>query len=287
MGEITTAFVKQFGGNLELLVQQKGSLLRDKVRLETGIVGEDAYFDQLGPTSAVKKTTRNSDTPLVKSDHYRRKVTMYDYEWADLIDKEDKVKTLIEPDNAYAMNAAYALGRSMDDAIIASALATAKTGKDGTTSTSFDTSNMQVAHGSAGLTLAKILSAKQKLDLQDNDPSEERFFLVGAKQVTDMLNETKIGSADYNSVKALAMGDVKSFCGFNFVTTNRLALASTTRSCLAYVKAGLLLAIGRDIKAEIDRMPGKSYATQVYSSMGIGATRMNEKKVVEVQCTES
>jgi hypothetical protein len=286
MGDISTAFVKQFGGNLELLVQQKGSVLRGTVRLEPGIVGEQASFDQLGATAAVKKTTRNSDTPLVKSDHYKRWVTMYDYEWADLIDKEDKVKTLINPDNTYAINAAFALGRSMDDEIIAAALATAKTGKDGTTNTSFD-SNFVVAVATSGLTLAKILAAKLKLDKANNDPSEERFWAVDPQQIGNMLNLTQVGSADYNTFKALAQGEVKSFCGFNFVPSNRLAKSSTTRKTLAYTRNALLLAIGRDIKTEIDRLPTKSYATQVYASMGIGATRMNETGIVEVDCLES
>ena len=106
MGDITTAFVKQFGTNLEALVQQKGSRLRNAVRIETGITGEEAYFDQLASTAAQKKTTRNSDTPLVKSDHKRRRVAMYDYEWADLIDKEDQLKMLIDPKSMYTQNAA-------------------------------------------------------------------------------------------------------------------------------------------------------------------------------------
>ncbi len=285
--DITTAMIKQFGGNLELLVQQKGSVIGDKVRLETGVVGEDAYFDQLAPTAAVRKTVRNSDTPLVKSDHRRRRVSMYDYEWADLIDKEDKAKTLVNPDNEYVTNAAFALGRSKDDAIIASALATAATGKDGSTAASFDTTNFQIVHGSVGLTVAKILSAKKKLDKALNDPSEERFFLCDAAQIADLLAINQVTSTDYANIKALVEGRVDTFSGFKFQMINRLQLSSTTRSCLAYTKSSLLLAIGMDIKTEIDRIPGKSYSTQVYASMGIGSTRMREDGLVEVQCTES
>ena len=76
MGNITTAMVKQFGANVDLLSQQKGSKLRNAVRVETGIVGEEAYIDQLAKTTAQKKTTRNADTPLIKSDHRRRRLTM-------------------------------------------------------------------------------------------------------------------------------------------------------------------------------------------------------------------
>jgi len=286
MGDISTAFVKQFGSNVEMLVQQKGSTLRNAVRVESGVVGEEAYFDQLAATAAIKKTTRNSDTPLIKSDHRRRRVTLYDYEWADLLDKEDKLKMLIDPENAYAQNAAWALGRSIDDEIIAAASGTAYTGKAGGTAQTLGASQ-QVAAAATGLTLAKLLSAKEILDGADVDPMEPRYCAVTAEQVTDLLNTTEVKNADYNTVKALAMGQVNSFLGFNFILCNRLAVdGSNDRLVLCWAQSGLLLATAADINAQMDRRADKSYAMQVYLSMGIGATRMEEAKVVEIACVE-
>ena len=76
--QITTAFVNQFSANVQLLSQQMGSLLRNTVDIET-VNGEKAFFDQVGSTAAVEKTTRNSDTPLIETPHSRRMVTMSDY----------------------------------------------------------------------------------------------------------------------------------------------------------------------------------------------------------------
>jgi hypothetical protein len=45
-----------------MLSQQKGSLLRSAVDVET-VVGKNAFFDQVGVASAVKRTTRHADTP--------------------------------------------------------------------------------------------------------------------------------------------------------------------------------------------------------------------------------
>ena len=42
--EITKAFVEQYSSNIQMLSQQKGSLLRDKVRLES-VTGKNAFFD--------------------------------------------------------------------------------------------------------------------------------------------------------------------------------------------------------------------------------------------------
>jgi len=290
MGDISTAFVKQFGSNLDFLVQQKGSLLRNAVRMET-VVGEEAYFDQLASTAAQKKTTRNSDTPLIKSDHRRRRVTMYDYEWADLIDKEDKLKMLIDPQSDYAINAAWALGRSIDDAIIEAYSGTAYAGKAGGTSTAFTAANI-VSCGATGMSLQKLLDGKEILDGYDVDPNEERYVVVTAKQLSDLLNISEIKDADYNTVRALVRGEVDTFLGFKFIVCNRLAsinggtVAANGRSCLMFVKSGLLLALAKDINTQITQRADKSYATQVYACMGIGATRMEEEKCVQILCTE-
>jgi len=280
---ITTAFVQQYSANIQMLSQQMGSLLRDKVRVES-VVGKNAFFDQVGSVTAVEKTSRHSDTPQIDTPHARRRVSLADYEFADLIDQQDKVRLLIDPTSSYAQAAAMAMGRAMDDVIITAALGTAFTGETGATSTA---NANQIVHGSAGLTIAKLRTAKQTLDLGDVDPSIPRHIIVSPKQITDLLGTTEVTSSDFNTVKALANGEVNSFLGFNFIVSNRLALSSTTRSCIAFAQDGIALGIGKDVNARIDERADKSYATQVYYCMSIGATRMEEAKVVEVQCTES
>ena len=281
--QITTAFVQQYSANVQLLSQQMGSLLRDKVRVES-VVGKNAFFDQVGSVTAVQKTSRHSDTPQIDTPHARRRVSLSDYEFADLIDNQDKVRMLIDPTSTYAQAAAYAIGRAMDDVIISAALGTAFTGETGSTSTS---NANTIAHGSAGLTIAKLRTAKQTLDLNSVDPSIPRYIIVGPKQSTDLLGTTEVTSSDFNTVKALANGEINSFLGFNFIVSNRLSLSGTTRSCIAYAQDGIALAVGKDVTARIDERSDKSYATQVYYCATFGATRMEEDKVVEVQATES
>ncbi len=291
MGDISTAFVKQFGSNLDFLVQQKGSMLRNATRMET-VTGEEAYFDQLASTAAQKKTTRNSDTPLIKSDQRRRRVTMYDYEWADLVDKEDKLKMLIDPQSDYAQNAAWALGRSIDDAIIECFSNTAYTGKAGGTATAFTAANI-VSGGATGLTLQKLLDAKEILDNADCDPNEERFIAITGTQLSELLNTSEIKDADFNTVRALAAGAIDTFMGFKFILCNRItfpygltSVAASFRSVPVWVKSGVLLAMSKDINTQITVRADKSYATQVYAAMSIGATRMEEAKCVQILCTE-
>ena len=282
--QITTAFVEQYSANIQMLSQQMGSLLRDAVRNES-IVGKDAYFDQIGKVTAQLKVSRHSDTPQIDTPHSRRRVSISDYEFADLIDQQDKVRLLIDPTSSYAKAAAYAMGRAMDDVIIAAALGSANTGVSGGTAVALPAGNI-TAVGTGGantMNIAKLALAKAKLDLGDVDPSITRHIIVSPTEIQDLLNTTTITSSDFNTVKALVQGEIDSFMGFKFHVSNRLVdNAAGNTQCIAFAEDGILLGVGKDVTARIDERSDKSYATQVYYCQTIGATRMEEAKVVSV-----
>ena len=283
--QITTAFSQQFSTNVQLLSQQMGSILRGGVS-EESVTGEKAFFDQVGAAAAVKRTSRHQDTPMVETPHSRRMVTMDSYEWADLIDDADKVRMLIDPTSTYARAAAAAMGRAMDDAIIEAATGTAKTGKAGATSTSMLAAH-QIANGSADLTLAKLIEAKKILDLASVDPSIPRHIAVGPDQIESLLNSTTVTSSDFNTIKALVQGEINTFLGFQFHVSTRLAKSGNIRTCFAWAEDGIKMAVGKDVMSRIDERSDKSYSTQVYYCATFGATRMEEEKVVQIDCDEA
>jgi hypothetical protein len=284
--QITTAFVEQYAANLLHLSQQKGSRLRGAVRLEQ-VTGRNAYIDRIGQVAARKRTSRHGDTPQLDTPHSRRRVSLSDYDWADLIDDLDKVRLLIDPASAYSQAGAWAMGRAMDDEIIAAFTGTAYAGVDGTSSVALP-AGQKVSASASGLTVAKLLSAKEILDGNDVDESIARYVAVTSKQVSDLLNTTEVKSSDYNTVKALAQGELDSFLGFKFIRTERLGLdGSGNRRIVAWAQDGVSLALGKAPTARIDERTDKNYATQVYYSMAIGATRLEEEKVVEIACVES
>ena len=283
--QITTAFVNQFSSNVSMLSQQMGSLLRPAVDVES-VVGEKAFFDQVGEAAAVARTSRHSDTPLVTTPHSRRQVSLTTFEWADLVDDADKVRMLIDPTSSYARAAAAGIGRAMDDTIIDALGGDSKTGKDGSTTTSFP-SSQKIAVGGAGLTIAKLVSAKKLLDANSVDPSIKRFIVVSPEQIEDLLNSTTVTSSDFNTVKALVQGDINTFVGFEFIVSNRLKVdGSSDRLCYAFAQDGMKLAIGKDVMARIEERADKSFSTQIYYCATFGSTRMEENKVVEIACSE-
>lgn len=288
--EITTAFVKQYSGNVQLLSQQQGSRFRHAVRQEPQ-VGKHAFYDQIGATSARKRTERHGDTPLISTPHSRRRVSMIDFDWADLIDNMDKVRMLIDPTSPYALNAAWAMGRSADDEIIEAFTKTAYTGEEGSVPIAFPAA--QIIDNSSALGIEELLAAKEMLDAAEVDENVKRYFTCSANVLTDLLLLEKITSADYATVKALVHGEINEYLGFEFIRSEKLPLDRITtgggsgdRSCYAWAEDGLLLAVGEDPVGRISERDDKNYSTQVFYSQCLGTTRMEEKKVVEILAQE-
>lgn len=298
--EVTQAFVEQYRDNVSMLVQQKGSRLRGSV-MEESVQGQTAFFEQIGPTVAVKATTRHADTPLVSTPHARRQVSLSTYRWADLIDQADKVRMLVSLESPYSQNASNAMGRSTDDVLIAAATGDALTdGGAGTAPTTTPLPATQMVAqdfveggGStpSGLTIGKLRETARIFGVNDVDEDEDRFMAVSQQQLNDLLTTTEVTSSDFNVVKALVEGKVDTFMGFKFLRTQRLVTANPSggiidRTCFAYVRSGIKLGMGRNPAGRIDELPGKNYSTQVFYAMDLGATRMEEEKVVEVTCRE-
>jgi hypothetical protein len=274
--QITTAFVQQYKSNVLLLSQQKGSRYRDRVRSEM-VTGKTAFFERIGEVSMVQATSRHDDTPQIDTPHSRRKVDLATYRWADLIDNADKVRLLIDPQSQYALVAAFAAGRQMDDVILDAAIGTAYSGETGATTVALP-SAQKVAAASAGLTIAKLIDAKEILDEGDVDPDQPRTIAVRPDGITDLLGTTQIQSADYNTVKALVAGQIDTFMGFKFVMSNLVP----SGKAIVFTKNAVALAVGSEPNVRISERSDKNYATQVFVEMDIGATRVEDEGVVEI-----
>jgi hypothetical protein len=294
--EITTAFVQQYKSNVLTLYQQAGSRLRGSVR-EESLTGKNYFFERLGATAAVLRTTRHSDTPLVDSPHSRRMVTLKDYEWADLVDQADKIRLLISPESEYARNAAMALGRAYDDEIIVAFDGTAKSGETGGTDVLFANDWPVTRSGTQGdfdftaaaMTTPNILTIKKALDNNDV-PADGRYLAVSPSAMEQLLKASTAplaSSADYNTIRALVMGDLDTWVGFKWITTTRLPVpAANQRFCFAWHRDSMGVGMGKDITVQITPRADKSYSTQVYCCGTYSATRVQGEGVVRFKISE-
>jgi hypothetical protein len=286
MADISTLYGKQFEDNIRLGAQQLIAKFRDRVIAKTGVKGKSTSFGIVDEESARKKTGRHTDTIYDDPSHTR--VTCYLDYWykALMLDPDDELKVVADPKSSYVQTSLAALRRQIDASIITAINGTKYTGEKGTTQNSLP-SGRKIAASSAGLTIAKLISALELFNDEDVDENEPKFIAIGPKQLSDLLNLDKVTSADYNTLKALVPGKVVQFMGFNFVLSTQLAKSGDDRLCLAWAKTGVGLAIGQDIVGRVDEVQVKHYAWSTYASMYIGATRIEDEKVVEIACLES
>jgi hypothetical protein len=285
--EITVAFVQQYSDNIIMLSQQQGSRLEGAVRVEPGVVGENQYFERIGATTAQERTTRHGDSPMVNTPHSRRRVSLKPYDWGDMVDEPDQVRMLIRPESKYVQNATWALGRAKDDVIIKAFYSDAYAGKDGSTPAAFLSGNKVAQDGTpSSLTVAKLRKAKVVLDKGEVDPADPRFIVAHSMAIDNLLSDTTVTSSDFNVIKALVQGDIDTFVGFKFIRVERLPLVTTGtyRAAYAWAKSGIGLAIGTEIKTEVTKRADKNFSVYVWASMDLGATRVEDEKVVEIPC---
>ena len=307
--DITNAFVQQYSENVLVLSQQKGSKLRNSVTVETGVKGQFAFKDQVGATTYNTVISRNGDSPLNQTPFSRRRAQMVGRDWGDLVDKLDEVQMLIDPTSATALVAGFSMGRAIDDIIISAAFGTAYTnsGLDGTTPTqvTFPSSNIIAVNdrtlqdegnagtGNSNLTVSKLLVARKILEQGNVDIDMEKPQIAAdAASISGLLTATPVTSIWYNDVKPLVSGAVDNYLGINFHRTQLVIKSGLGQSLLSgtyallpfYVPSGIYLAIGEDVKARIVERSDKRFSYYVYFQMLMGATRLEEAKVVQITC---
>ena len=288
--------VQQFSTNVHYLAEQKMSKLRDTVQDEPDMTGEAKACERLGTTQDAPDqiTTRHGDTPVGNTEHSRRWIFPGDYEVpADLIDNADKLKLLIDPQSGYTIRHAGVMARGIDDAVVAALGGSAAEGKYGPNAQASLIalpSAQKIAHGSTGLTIAKLIAAQEQFDEDSVDDFWTRYFVATPKQRSNLLEDDKLTSNDYNTVKALVRGEIDSFMGFQFkwVPSARLpTIASNIRGCYAYVQPAIRFGMAQPPTTSADKRPDKRNSTQIYTWGSWGAVRIEDKLVIEVACDES
>ena len=287
--QINKAFESQFSDNFIHLASQKASKLAGAVRMEQVNDAKQFFFDRMDTVSMVQSVSRHEDTPLTEVPFSRRRVTFNTYRAVDLIDNPDRVKMAKDPTSPTMKQLMAAMNRQKDDVVISAALGSAYSvnSADSASAVSLP-SGQQIAHGSADLTLAKLLEAKKKLLSNDVDPAEEPMYVVvGPDQLEALLSVTTNTSVDFNSVRALMNAELDTWCGFKFIISTRLAKVGNIRSCFAWAKSGLGLAMNGTPNIRISERSDKNYSTQVFVEASMGATRIEDEKVVQIDCDES
>ena len=284
--EVSKGHVIEFGANVLHLAQQLGSRLRNFVEVESGIVGTRFTFDYVGKVAAKRKGSRHQDTPLTATPQTRRILDLEDYEYSDLVDKEDKIRMIWDPTSPYVQAGMFAHGRAMDEVILAASNGTSLIGSDDglTTGTSetFPTAQDFDTATATAFDLPDLITARGLLRAAEVITGNEPIVCVcSSASIDDLLDVSQIQSIDQNTFRALTSGEVTTFMGFTFIQTELVdGIGTASEKIYFWPRSGIRLGIGADVTAMVERRPDKSYSWNPYVSMTIGATRTQSNNVV-------
>lgn len=289
-----TLFAEQFSTNVQLLLQQKGSRLRQAVMGGAHVGSQASPVDQIGTVAAQRVTSRFAAMGRVDATLDRRWVFPVDYDLPQLFDTFDKLRVISDPASRYVENAVYAMGRAQDAEILTAFFASAKTGVNGGTSTSFTSGNVigvntggsKTKLNVAKLRAAKLIAMQNEIDL-DNDPL---YCAIAAADHDALLNEIQVISLDFNDRPVLVQGKVTQFLGINLIHTELVSAGqgaddqTTTSNPLPFwAKSGMYLGEWEAINATVSqRADLQGLPWQAYVKGTFGGARLDEKKVFKI-----
>jgi hypothetical protein len=287
---IPNHYVIKYDDDVRLVAQQKKSRLEETVTPHPGIVGASKAIDRYGDTEAEEVIDRHGDTNTSEGAHLRRYIDLRDYDKATLLDQADTIKILDNPNNRYVQGSVAAMNRKKDKVIIAALNGSARN----VDNTLVELPAGQIIlDGGTNISMAKIRGAIEILNANEADAPEEegalRTFVYTAKQLTILMADATLTSADYNTLKALQDYTMSNrmFMGLLWKRVEFLPKVGDIRSCFIYGKSYMGLGTGRDIQNKVAERPDKRHAIQTYTQMSIGAVRIEDEGVVEIKVDET
>jgi len=235
----------EFDSMVKHAYAQKG-LLKPAVTIRNNVVGDSYKFRNMGKGLANQKATSADVVPMGVTYDFAV-ATLANWNAPEYTDIFDAAEVNFDEKQELADTIAGALGRRSDQLVIDA--------MDAVTPTT-------IAHGSAALTMAKVIEAQVALRGQ-GVPNSNLFAAVNSAGLGGLLKDEKATSSDYQSVKALVSGDVNSLAGFQFVVLDDRAeggLTVTTNTVDSYFfnREAVGLAIGIDMKTSVDWVAQKT-----------------------------
>lgn len=212
--------------------------------------------------------------------------------------------------DAIVMAQMAAVKRQRDEIILSSLFTPALSGVDGSSTTIYDSGNTIAASVGAaantGLNIAKWEALKERMEFNELDAealSEQggAVAVLTEKSHADLRKMVETFNEDYKSSFGVVRdkkGNIASFYGFDIVlfSTARLAkfkdsnarlLNGVLRRIPVFTKKAIQLGMwSADIQEVRDNNTKRGKVYDFYSAMHLGATRVDEKLVYDIQVTE-
>lgn len=260
------------------LAYQGESKLMGKVRTRANVNAKTYSFPKIGKGIASLRIPQTDVVPM-NVVHTASTVTLVDWDASDYSAIEDLDKLAFDEKKELVTTVSKAIGRRADqiiiDALDASAFATQVATSVGT---------------GAFLNLEKIMRAKRLLDANGVPDDGGRTMVINAIALENALQEVEIASSDYNVMKSLQAGQLKSYAGFEFImiedrTEGGVPITGTTRNLFAFHRDAVGLAMTGGIRSNVDWIPEKK-SWLITTAITAGAVTIDTDGVIDVLVTE-
>ena len=317
--DIETSYIHRYSADVLHALQQKTTRLRNFVTNKPDCQGVAEFIDKIGTNEALDKVARFADSPVQAISHQRRRVSAQPKNAGFFVEGFDTRRMNYDVFQPYAEATSMAMARKMDATIVDAAFGSAYESDggamDGATEIVWNSSNFpnqfigvdfQVGtatvdysgiDNSAGnrrtLSIDKLLKARRILSENEADQYDEGgnplyFIVCSAAQIESLLHSTTIQSIDYNNIRALVEGQTNYYAGFQFIRYESMPTTGSadtlTEKVLAFHPQGLAFCSWEEPITEIERRSDKSFVPYAYFEMDIGATRVWEEMVIQIDC---
>ncbi len=292
---ISAAYIETFEANVRHLAQQSVTRLRPYV-MEKSEQSEKHNWDRLAASAAREKTAARMVSPAGGSGSgavgatdglaWTRRVSVTEtWDTGEVVELEDPIQMLIDPNAAVTQNLAMNMRRALDDIIIAACTGTAL---DGAGAAQAFPAGQVVGDGTGVMTLDVALATQELFYENDVDPDMPKCFVIGPTQQRKLLQLMEVTSGDYQNAKALATGILPSWLGFTWIVSTRLlAPAAGEISCLAFSQKAIGMHMAADVTAKVGERTDMSFAWQFYCKFSAGAVRVEDEHIVHVHLLDS
>lgn len=258
-----------------------GGMLRATVEIADNIVGSTHRFNKIGKGMATRRIDQTDVIPM-NITHGNATATLEDWNAAEYTGIFNQQKVPYKEQDKLATIIANAIGRREDQLIIDALDAAA-------TALTVDT---DIGGVDTGLNTAKCRRARRLMNEKGVPKAKgERVFLISSEGMEQLLGDGEATTVDKNVIKALYDGEITHWVGFDFIEVEErdeggLPKAANDRTNFAYHKASTGLAVGINMRTEVNYIPVKtSYlANGIFSA---GSVAIDAEGIVEVTTTEA
>jgi hypothetical protein len=308
-------FKVAYANMVRLKIQQEFSNLQDTCQQEP-IMGDglniDLYKNVTLQTRFMNQRlggeTGNANYAQTLTERRPLKPTFKEY--PELFDRRHERAWMraLRPDSQYARNVMAAYNNYKDATIITAldAVVTQTGASDVTTESVASGSggnyvwynDPRVTGTNTGLDINKILLASRLLNTAGG-VGGRRYAVTDPFGLDDLLSQSTITSADYNSVKALVSGELNTWMGFSWRVNNQVGTrglkgtstikassggTASTNGTQAYFYTDNTMVYGQTpMYIRFSEEGSFGFNLQAYHDLGVGAVRLDEGSMVVVQ----